>query len=91
MIKGLLTWVFVYASLLFFQYVIAEYYIILKKGHENVGYILIVLFQIGIMILCIHMIFYTEYLDFLGIAFLCIAKYAFFKFIDRMRNRNVLH
>ena len=88
MIEDTILWSSLFLSLLFFQYLIAEQYLILKKGYERIGYGLSIMLEICCIVLSCYLIVFTGYLDFLGIGFLVVTLFFSFKFIDRSHKRH---
>ena len=77
-----------FAFLIISQYFFGERYLILEKGYERAGYGLTILLELCCIILSCYLIVFSEYLDFIGVAFMVITLYLSFKFIKRNQERN---
>ncbi len=87
-LKDMFLYCFCYFFLLLFQYGVGEVYLIGKMKRRNIGYYWVVFFQLFATIFCTYLIVFTEYIDFLGVAFMLLTFYFFYKFIERMRNKH---
>ncbi|CAB1062715.1 hypothetical protein D1BOALGB6SA_7497 [Olavius sp. associated proteobacterium Delta 1] len=87
MTKDIITWVSLFLLFLLIQYIAGEYYLVLKKGKKKLGYAICLSMELLCIILSCYLIVFSDYLNFLGIAFLIITFFLSYRFVNRTFKR----
>ena len=83
MTKDIIIWISLFLLFVLIQYIVGENYLVLKKGKKKLGYALCLSMELLCIILSCYLIVFSDYLNFLGIAFLIMTFFISYKFIKR--------
>ncbi len=83
MIMILLLWSILCVTLLAFQYLYGERYLMIVKGRTKVGYTVVAFCEVLVIMLGVYLTIMVEYMDALGIGYLILNLYLYHKFSKR--------
>ena len=90
MIMMLLLWTIPCVTLLAFQYLYGERYLMVIKGRIKEGYAVVAFCEVLVIMLGIYLAVMVEYMDALGIGYLILNFYLYHKFSKRCADKGLV-